>query len=95
MLFDQRSIDLWSVFVLTFEHLILLRLRFQVLELSRFLLSYCRLDVSELLHMDFMLFLLPLGRENFTGLRLRSVHTITILNPSPTLRCFGLFRIKF
>jgi len=59
---------------LTFEHLRLLHLFLQVLELRGLLHVHGALDLLEVLHVDLVLILLPLVREDLVGGWYSSVH---------------------
>ena len=63
---------------LTFEHLVLLGLGFEMCVFTWPLHFDSRFDVPEFLQVNLVLLLLPFGGEDFAGLRLCSVHFVNI-----------------
>ena len=64
----------------TFKHLVLFGLSPEMIEACRSLHLDRRFDLAELLQMALMVFLLPLGAEKFTSLRLCPIHFNFSLN---------------
>jgi len=73
-LFEQYTVFPFDLRVPLFEHLVLFRFGFEVVELGGLLHFNSRLDVLQFCQMYLVLFLLPLGRQKLACFGLRSVH---------------------